>query len=110
MDLPLEYRVVNTAPSFGGFVVNASEIGLLIHSKKNMPVGTRLNIAVFFAKGYELTSLEVVAEVIRKDLSREGSQEGFQYGLKILDISVEEDRSRLKQLLDSSTSSKGTQE
>jgi hypothetical protein len=107
MDLPLEYRVVNTTPRFGGFVVNASEIGLLVHSKKNIPVGTKLNIVVFFAKEYELTNLEAVAEVIRKDLCREGNQEGFQYGLKILDISVEEDRSKLKQLLDSPAPSKG---
>ena len=87
VDLPLEYRVVNTTPSFGGFVANASEIGLLVHSKKNMPVGTRLNIVVFFARGFELANLEVIAEVIWKDLRREVDQEGFQYGLRILENS-----------------------
>ena len=99
LDLPLEYRVVN-APygPRGGLVVNASEIGLLINSIKNMPVGTKLNIAVLFPKGFELADFEVLAEIIWKDLHWEEDWEGYQYGLKFIRI-FEGDRRELKELL-----------
>jgi hypothetical protein len=98
LDLPLEYRVMNAPYAHGGLVVNASEVGLLINSIKNMPVGTKLNIAVLFPKGFELTNFEVLAQVIWKDLYWEEDWEGYQYGLKFTQI-LEEDRRKLKQLL-----------
>lgn len=98
LDLPLEYRVMNAPYAHGGLVVNASEVGLLINSIKNMPVGTKLNIAVLFPKGFELTNFEVLAQVIWKDLHWEEDWEGYQYGLKFTQI-LEEDRRKLKQIL-----------
>jgi hypothetical protein len=98
LDLPLEYRVMNAPYAHGGLVVNASEVGLLINSIKNIPVGTKLNIAVLFPKGFELTNFEVLAQVIWKDLHWEEDWEGYQYGLKFIQI-LEEDRRKLKQLL-----------
>lgn len=98
VDLPLEYRVMNAPYAQGGIVVNASEQGLLINSIKNMPVGTKLNIAVLFPKEFELADFEVVAEIIRKELHWEEDWEGYQYGLRFIKI-LEEDRQKLKQLL-----------
>jgi len=98
VDLPLEYRIMNAPYAHGGIVVNASEVGLLINSVKNMPVGTRLKIAVLFPKGFELANLEVMAEIIWKDLHWEEDWEGYQYGLKFIQI-MEEDHFKLKQLL-----------
>jgi len=98
MDLPLEYRVMSAPYSHGGIVVNASEVGLLIQSIKNIPIGTKLNIAVLFPKRFELANFEVIAQVIWKDLHWEEDWEGYQYGLKFIKIS-EEDRQKLKQLL-----------
>jgi hypothetical protein len=98
MDLPIEYRVMSAPYAHGGIVVNGSEEGLLINSVKDMPVGTKLNIAVLFPKGYELNHCEVVAEIIRKDIHWEEDWEGYEYGLKFLEI-VEEDRQKLKGLL-----------
>jgi len=98
VDLPLEYRVMNAPYAQGGIVVNASEQGLLINSIKNMPVGTKLNIAVLFPEEYELANFEVVAEIIRKELHWEEDWEGYQYGLKFIKI-LERDRHKLKQLL-----------
>ena len=51
LDLPLEYRVMNAPYAHGGLVVNASEVGLLINSIKNIPTGSKLNIAVYFQRG-----------------------------------------------------------
>jgi hypothetical protein len=99
MDLPLEYRIINAPFSHGGIVANGSEDGLLIYSVKDMPVGTKLDIGVMFPKEYELSNFEVIAEIIRKDLHWEEDWEGYEYGIKFLQI-FEEDRHKLKQLLD----------
>jgi hypothetical protein len=98
LNLPFEYRVEDLPYAHGGVVVDASEAGLLIHSVEDMPIGLKLNIVLLFAKGFELTNLEVSAEIIRKDLRSYNGSKGYQYGLKIIRI-VEEDRSKLKQLL-----------
>ena len=79
-------------------MVNASEVGLLIQSIKNIPVGTKLTTVVLFPKGFELSSLEVMTEVIWKDLYREEDWEGYHYGLNFVQI-LEKDRRTLKQLL-----------
>lgn len=99
MDLPLEYRVINAPFPHGGIVANASEEGLLIYSVKDMPVGTKLDIVVLFPKEYELCNFEVIAEIIRKDLHWEEDWEGYEYGIKFLQI-FEEDRTKLQQLLE----------
>jgi len=98
VDLPVEYRIKNLAHAHGGLVVNASEGGLLIHSSKNMRLGLKLNIAVMFLIGYELAHFEVTAEIIWKDFHLYNHCEGYQYGLKILQIS-DEDHWKLKQIL-----------
>jgi hypothetical protein len=98
MDFPLEYRIINTPDAYGGIAVDGSEIGLRIHSIKNLPVGTRLNIAVIFPKEFQMSNFEVVAEIIWKDLCVKEDWSGYQYGLKFLLIG-EEDLGKLKQLL-----------
>jgi len=98
LDLPLEYRVMNAPYAHGGLVVNASEVGLLINSIKNIPIGSKLNIAVLFPKGFELTNFEVLAEIIWKDLYWEEDWEGYRYGLKFIKI-FEDDRRKLTQIL-----------
>jgi hypothetical protein len=98
LDLPLDYRVVNAPYAHGGLVVNASEVGLLIQSIKSIPIGTRLMIAILFPRGFELTSLDVLAEVIWKDLYWEEDREGFHYGLRVVQI-LPEERGKLRQLL-----------
>ena len=101
MDLPLEYRVKYDARAHGGIVIDASETGFLIYSIEDIPVGTKLKIAVLFPKEYELAIFEVFAETIRKEFVAEQEiwyQEGYQYGLKIIHI-VEEDYWKLRGLL-----------
>ena len=82
----------------GGLVVNASEVGLLIQSIRNIPVGEKLVTVILFPKGFELASLEVLGEVVWKDIHHEDDWEGFHYGLNFIDI-LEEDRNKLKRVL-----------
>jgi hypothetical protein len=100
VDLPVEYRIKDFPHAHGGLVVNASEGGLLIHSAKNMPLGLKLTITVMFLIGYELAQFEVTAEIIWKDFHLYNHSEGYQYGLKIVQI-LDEDHWKLKQILSS---------
>jgi hypothetical protein len=97
LNLPIEFRVMNATSLHGAMIVNASETGLLIQSPHNMPVGTRLNIAVLFSKGFELANFEVLAEVVwTKSYSDEGRR-GYELGVKFIKIS-QEDHQKLKHL------------
>jgi hypothetical protein len=98
MDFPLEYRFLNLPAAYGGIVVDGSEIGLRIHSVKNMSVGTRLNITVIFPKEFQMANFEVVAEIIWKETYSTDSWDGYRYGLKFVMIK-EDDLLKLKKLL-----------
>ena len=98
IDLPLEYRLSSGLRPHGGIAVNASEVGLLIRSIRDIPVGTKLNIAILFPKGFELANFKLLAEIIWKDVYWEENWQGYRYGAKILKIQ-DEDRLKLKQLL-----------
>lgn len=98
LNLPFEYRVKESPRAHGGVVVDASEGGFLIQSVEDMPVGLRLNILLLFAKDFELTNLEVLTEIVRKDLLSDDGAKGYQYGLKIIQM-IEQDHRKLLQLL-----------
>jgi hypothetical protein len=101
MDFPLDYRVANTPDAYGGLVADGSEIGLRIYSVRDIPVGSKLNISVIFPKGFQMTNFEVVAEIVWKDLYFKEDWNGYQYGLKFIQIE-EEDLRKLQQLLSKS--------
>jgi hypothetical protein len=88
---------MNAPYAQGGIVVNASEQGLLINSIKNIPVGTKLNIAVLFSKGFEAANFEVLAEVVWTKTQLHEGRQGYELGLKFIQI-LEEDRQKLKHL------------
>ena len=90
--------MTNTPRAHGGLVVNVSEIGLLIRSIKNLPIGAELKIVVLFPKEYQLTNFEVLAQVVRKEPLWEEDWEGYEYGLKFIRI-LEEDHRKLRQIL-----------
>jgi hypothetical protein len=98
LSLPIEFKVMNAPSIHGAMIVNASETGLLIQSPHKMAVGTILNIAVLFSKGFELANFKVSAEVVwTKPYSDEG-RKGYELGLKFIQI-LEEDRQKLKHIL-----------
>jgi len=98
LELPLEYRVTNIPDAYGAVVANGSEMGLLVESVKNIPVGTNLNIVVLFPNGYELADFEVSAQIVWKELCWKENWEGYQYGLKFVSIRAH-DQWKLRQLL-----------
>ncbi len=75
MDLPVDYWVKRDSYAHGGIVVDASETGFLIHSVEDIPIGTKLKIAVLFPRDYDLANFEVTEKNSRKRIEENG-QEG----------------------------------
>ncbi len=104
IDLPLEYRIMGDSCLRGGILIDVSEGGLLMETVRDIPVGTELNVSVLFPKGYELANFKVVTKIVRKkpywkeDSKGNRYWEGYQYGLKFIQI-LEENRWRLNVLL-----------
>jgi hypothetical protein len=98
IDLPLEYRETETSHARGGIVINACEGGFLIESVKDIPIGTKLNMAVLFPKWFELADIRLVAETLWKEPLLKDAWTGYRYGLNIVEI-LEEDQTKLKLLL-----------
>jgi len=96
LDLPLEYRTQYSPRTRGGIVIDASEVGFLIHSIENMLVGTQLKIVVLYPLGYGLGNLEVSGEVVWKKVDKK--ERRYLYGFKFNGI-LKEDRYKLKGLL-----------
>jgi hypothetical protein len=67
-----------------------------------MLVGTKLNIEFLFPKGFELSNFQGVAEIIWKDINCWEGWEGYQYGLKFIQI-LDKDHLMLKRLLNDSS-------
>jgi CheY-like chemotaxis protein len=84
IDLPLEYCEEGDSRLKGGVTVNASERGLLFESVKAIPLGTKLNVSVFFPRGFELADLKLEAEIVWKEPLLKEEWEGYQYGLNIV--------------------------
>jgi hypothetical protein len=87
----------------GALVANGSEMGLLIESVKSIPVGTNLNVAVLFPKGFEMANFEVSVQIVWKEIYSKENWEGYQYGLKFVSIR-ENDHRKLRQVLSSQKS------
>jgi hypothetical protein len=95
LDSPVEFRMIEgpgVSSGYGAIAVNVSETGLLIRSTKDMPIGAKLSISVFFSRGFQLTMFDVLAETIWKDLHYEGDWAEYLYGLRSIQITVENSR------------------
>ncbi len=98
INLPIDFRMTGGPNAGQGMAINASETGLLFQTFSDMPIGKRMNIKVSFPKDTEFENLRAEAEIIWKDVYFWDDWEGYQYGLKFVQIS-NEDYSKLNQLL-----------
>ncbi|MGD0916218.1 MAG: PilZ domain-containing protein [Thermodesulfobacteriota bacterium] len=98
VDLPIEYYQASSTISHSGRVINASGGGLLVYLPEKMEVGQHLQLKLFFANGSKLNSIEMLTEVVWRDihLGRDGGD--YRYGVRFVDIAAEE-LDRLKQFL-----------
>jgi len=104
IDLPLEYRDRVGSCLRGGIVVNASKTGFLIESTRDLPLGTELNVVVLFSKAFKLAAFKAMTKILwkepyqKEDLKGNPYWEGYQYGLKLIQI-LDEDRWKMNWLL-----------
>jgi len=97
LNLPLDFKLVDTSQLSAGIVINGGEGGLLINSLENIPVGSKLEIDVLFPSEFELANFAALAEVVRKD-RREKGQFGYRCALKLVQIN-QKDHLKLRNLL-----------
>ena len=100
INTPLNFVVTEEARQNPGLVINASETGLLIQTFKDIPIGKKVIIEVLFPKGVKTAKLNAIAEIIWKDIYIWDDWEGYQYGLKFIQI-LDEDYNKLRQILSS---------
>jgi hypothetical protein len=103
VDLPVNFQATGNPKIQSGLTVNASETGLLVQTHKDMPVGTKLVVEVLYPKGFQLSNFQGMAEVIWKVIHLAEKWEGYEYGLKFVKIS-DENQLELKRLLDDRSS------
>ncbi len=87
MRFPVNLQINEDEKGYPGLTIDASESGLLIQTLKDMPVKTTLNIEVMFPKGFELSDFKGTVEIVWKDICNWEDLEGYQYGLKFIQIS-----------------------
>jgi hypothetical protein len=108
MSFPVNVRLNQGERPYPGFTIDASESGLLVQTLKEIPLGTTLNIELLFPKGSHLSNFKAAAEIVWKDICNWEDWEGYQYGLKFIQIS-NEDYSMLEKLLADPTATKEAQ-
>lgn len=98
IDLPIEYYPNHSLVSHTGRAINASEAGLLVYLPEKMEIGQRLWMKLFFYSGFDLNTIQMLAEVVWVDIHLEEGWGDYRSGLKFIDISPE-DLYRLKNFL-----------
>ena len=98
VDLPIEYYQTNSPVSQTGRVINASEGGLLVYLPEKIEMGQHLRLKLFFANGSILNSIEMLTEVVWRDIHLGKDGGDYRSGVRFVDISIE-DLDRLKHFL-----------
>jgi c-di-GMP-binding flagellar brake protein YcgR len=89
VDLPIEYYRIDSSIKQTGRAQNANEGGLLLYLTEQMVVGEELKIRLFFTSGVELNTIEMLAQVVWKDIQLDQGREEYRAGVKFIDISSE---------------------
>jgi hypothetical protein len=95
---PVRFNQIGSSVSHDGRVTNLSEGGMLIQSSEQMEIGQHLKSKVSFILGSEIDTIEVHAEVVRRDICFGRARGDYQCGARFLDIS-RSDKNKLNDLL-----------
>ena len=95
--LPAEYWG-QEGSVYGALADDMSADGLVIFSVRDMPIGSKLNIRIFYANEYELDDIKAVSHIVRKDVHIAEDWKGQKYTLKFTQM-YEEDLGKLTNLL-----------
>jgi c-di-GMP-binding flagellar brake protein YcgR len=98
IDLPLEYRRIDSAIRETARAVNASEGGLLVYFPEEMKVGDHLQLRLFFNDGSDMNRIEMGVQVAWVDLHLGKEWGDYRSGVKFTDVAPE-DLNKLKAFL-----------
>ena len=98
VSFPVNVCLNHSEGPYPGLTIDASESGLLVRTLKDMPLETTLNIELLFPKESHFSHFKAAAKIVWKDTCNWEDLEGYQYGLKLIQISDEDD-SMLRKLL-----------
>ncbi len=100
VDLPIEYYRIDSPIGQTGKALNISEGGLLLYFPEQMDIGQYIKLKLFFSLGSDLNTIEVLAEVVWKDIHVEKGLSDYRCGVNFIDVSSE-DMTKLKNFLGS---------
>jgi c-di-GMP-binding flagellar brake protein YcgR len=89
IDLPVEYALVPSSSSHTGRALNVSEGGVLVYLSEKVEINQFLRLKLFFPSGSELNAIELIAEVVWRDIHLGEDWGDYRCGLKLVEISRE---------------------
>jgi len=98
VDLPIEYHRIDSSIDYAGKAHNISEGGLLIYFPEQMDLGQYIKLNLFLSSGFELNTIEVLAEVVWTDIHLDKGKGDYRCGIRFIDISPE-DMTKLENFL-----------
>lgn len=98
VDLPAEYSLEESSLNHSARIGNISEGGLLVYFPEKIEIGKRLKMKLFFSTGSDLNKIEMLTEVVWRDIHLEKGWGDYRSGVKFIDIS-DDNLNRLKSFL-----------
>jgi c-di-GMP-binding flagellar brake protein YcgR len=98
VDLPIEYYRINSSIGHAGRGLSISEGGLLIYFPEEIEVSQYLRLKLFLSLGSESNTIEVLAEVVWRDIHLGQGWGDYRCGVKFIDIPPD-DSAKLKNFL-----------
>ena len=89
IDLPVEYSLIPSSVSHPGRALNVSEGGLLVYLPEKVEMGQRLQLKLFFPSGSELNGVELIAEVVWRDIHLGKDWGDYRCGIRFIEIPSE---------------------
>ena len=89
IDLPVEYSLIPSSVSHPGRALNVSEGGLLVYLPEKVEMGQRLQLKLFFPSGSELNGVELIAEVVWRDIHLGKDWGDYRCGIRFIEIPPE---------------------
>jgi c-di-GMP-binding flagellar brake protein YcgR len=90
IDLPVVYLQMDSILRNNGRAFNVSEGGLLIYLPDPVEIGQHLKMILSFISETRLDSIEMITEVVWRDITFDMVWGDFRCGVKIVDIAPEE--------------------
>lgn len=97
LSLPVDFEIMDE-PQARGIVLDASQMGLLIQSSHNMPIGKKISLKVLFSKNTGPENFRTTAEIVWKEKRRLDDSEAWQYGVKLVEV-LDEGHLKLESML-----------